>query len=111
MEDNLERNGITNVDIEPGKAENVISTMELESDAAYDMIILDPPRAGCERAVLNGILELAPRRVVYVSCNPSTLARDVKVLRLGGYNLKSIKAFDMFPQTLHIEAVVLMEKI
>ncbi|GHS89325.1 23S rRNA (uracil-5-)-methyltransferase RumA [Synergistales bacterium] len=111
MEDNLERNGITGVDIEPGKAENVISTMELERDTDYDMVILDPPRAGCDGAVLNGILKLAPRRVVYVSCSPSTLARDVKILRGGGYGLKSIKAFDMFPQTLHVETVVLLEKL
>ncbi|GHV35006.1 23S rRNA (uracil-5-)-methyltransferase RumA [Synergistales bacterium] len=110
MEDNLDRNGITSVDIEPGKAENVIQTMELERNTAYDMIILDPPRAGCEHAVLDGILKLSPRCVVYVSCNPSTLARDVKVLIEGGYNLKSVKAFDMFPQTLHIETVVLLEK-
>ncbi|GHS97663.1 23S rRNA (uracil-5-)-methyltransferase RumA [Synergistales bacterium] len=111
MEDNLERNGITDVDVEPGKAENVISTIEIERDAAYDMIVLDPPRAGCERAVLDGILKLSPKRVVYVSCNPSTLARDAKVLRVGGYAIKSVKAFDMFPQTLHVETVVLLEKL
>ena len=75
----------------------------------YDLVVLDPPRGGCERAVLDKIIELKTGRVVYVSCNPATLARDAKILNEGGYALKSVEAFDMFPHTVHVETVVLME--
>ncbi|MDR1376803.1 MAG: 23S rRNA (uracil(1939)-C(5))-methyltransferase RlmD, partial [Synergistaceae bacterium] len=101
MKSNLERNGVTNVRVLEGKAEDVVSDV----GAGYDLVVLDPPRAGCERAVLDKILELGPARVVYVSCDPSTLARDAKILRQGGYRLTSVRAFDMFPQTVHVETV------
>jgi 23S rRNA (uracil1939-C5)-methyltransferase len=80
-----------------------------ELSGGYDAIVLDPPRSGCERAVLDKILEFKPKRVLYVSCNPATLARDAKILRESGYRLKSLQAFDMFPQTVHVETAASME--
>ena len=70
-----------------------------------DFLLLDPPRAGAESAVISGILALRPARIAYVSCDPATLARDLKKLIAGGYALDSIVAFDMFPQTHHVETV------
>src|ERR1700754_223009 len=71
-----------------------------------DFILLDPPRAGAESAVIKGILDFAAPRVTYVSCDPATLARDLKKLVAGGYAIESLRAFDLFPQTHHVETVV-----
>jgi 23S rRNA (uracil1939-C5)-methyltransferase len=71
-----------------------------------DFVLLDPPRVGAESRVIAGVLGLQPRRISYVSCDPATLARDLKKLIAGGYHLASISAFDMFPQTHHVETVV-----
>jgi len=71
-----------------------------------DFVLLDPPRAGAESAVIKGILDLHPKEISYVSCDPATLARDLKKLIAGGYVLDSIAGFDLFPQTHHVETVV-----
>ena len=71
-----------------------------------DFLLLDPPRTGAEPAVIEGILSLKPKHVSYVSCDPATLARDLKTLLAAGYSLDSIAAFDMFPQTHHVETIV-----
>ena len=71
-----------------------------------DFLLLDPPRTGAENKVITGILELRPQRIAYVSCDPATLARDLKKLIAGGYSLDSVIAYDMFPQTHHVETVV-----
>ncbi|HYJ88727.1 MAG TPA: class I SAM-dependent RNA methyltransferase [Pyrinomonadaceae bacterium] len=71
-----------------------------------DVLLLDPPRTGAENRVISGIIGLRPDRIVYVSCDPATLARDLKKLMAAGYSLDKIKAFDMFPQTHHVETVV-----
>ena len=71
-----------------------------------DFLLLDPPRTGAESRVIAGILNLKPRRISYVSCDPATLARDLKKLIAGGYTLDSLVAFDMFPQTHHVETIV-----
>jgi len=70
-----------------------------------DFLLLDPPRTGAESRVIGGILQLRPRQISYVSCDPATLARDLKKLIAGGFSLDSIVAFDMFPQTHHVETV------
>jgi 23S rRNA (uracil1939-C5)-methyltransferase len=74
------------------------------------VVIVDPPRKGCEKEVIDTIINMAPEKVVYVSCNPSTLARDIKLLEIGGYKLKKVQPVDMFPWSVHVECVVLMEK-
>lgn len=71
-----------------------------------DLLLLDPPRTGAESRVIAGILQIKPKRICYVSCDPATLARDLKKLIAGGYSLDSLAAFDMFPQTHHVETVV-----
>ena len=70
-----------------------------------DFLLLDPPRAGAESRVIGGILQLKPKRICYVACDPATLARDLKKLIAGGYSLDSLDAFDMFPQTHHVETI------
>ena len=106
MERNMRDNGVANVRSLKGRAEEVMTDLP----GGYDLIVLDPPRSGCEGAVLNKILEFGPKRVLYVSCNPATLARDAKILREGGYRLEALRAFDMFPQTVHVETVAFMER-
>lgn len=71
-----------------------------------DFLLLDPPRTGAESRVISGIIRMKPRRISYVSCDPATLARDLKKLIAGGYSIQSMRAFDMFPQTHHVETVV-----
>ncbi len=73
---------------------------------SVDFVLLDPPRAGAESVVIKSILDLHPKRISYVSCDPATLARDLKKLLAGGYDIDLIAAFDMFPQTHHVETVV-----
>ena len=95
-----------NVDLYEGRAEDVI----LHLDVKPDIVLVDPPRAGLERGALDGILHLNPRTVAYVSCDPSTLARDAGRLINGGFRLVDVTPFDLFPQTYHIESVSLFEK-
>ncbi len=76
-----------------------------DDDVPVDFLLLDPPRAGAEPSAIEGILALKPRQISYVSCDPATLARDLKILMAGGYVLEAVTAFDMFPQTHHVETV------
>jgi 23S rRNA (uracil1939-C5)-methyltransferase len=73
---------------------------------SFEFVLLDPPRAGAESAVIKGIADLAPSRIVYVSCDPATLARDLKKLIAQKFEVESVTGFDMFPQTHHVETVV-----
>ena len=74
------------------------------------MIVVDPPRKGLSQEAIDAIVEMCPERVVYVSCDPATLARDVKLLTARGYRLRSAEAVDMFPRCAHVETVVLMTR-
>ena len=76
-----------------------------------DVIVMDPVRAGCSEEVLKAAAGMNPKRIVYVSCNPATFARDTKILKLEGYEIKEIQPVDMFPQTMHVEAIVLLSKL
>lgn len=105
---NAELNGFTNTLFEAGPAEEVIPRWYAEGKEA-DVLVVDPPRKGCDEALLNTIIEQKPKRVVYVSCNPATLARDLRILEDGGYKTKEIQPVDMFPHTTHCEAVAWLE--
>ena len=93
--------GIDNLEFHEGKTEDVLSTL----DSRVDAVIFDPPRAGCDLAALEAIVRWAPRRIVYVSCEPETLARDLRVLVRGGLRVEHVEPIDMFPQTHHTECV------
>lgn len=105
---NAELNGFTNTYFEAGPAEEVIPRWYKEGKEA-DVLVVDPPRKGCDEALLNTIIEQKPKRVVYVSCNPATLARDLRILEDGGYKTMEVQPVDMFPQTTHCEAVAWLE--
>ncbi|GAA4868628.1 23S rRNA (uracil(1939)-C(5))-methyltransferase RlmD [Paenibacillus vulneris] len=107
---NARLNGIRNVQFETGAAEVVIPEWRRQG-IAPDVIVVDPPRKGCDAALLDTILEMRPSRVVYVSCNPSTLARDLQVLAAGGYTTVEVQPVDMFPHTVHVECVIGMQRI
>jgi 23S rRNA (uracil1939-C5)-methyltransferase len=104
---NAELNGMTNVHFEAGPAEVVLPEWTRQG-IRPDVIVVDPPRKGCDAALLATILELQPRRVVYVSCSASTLARDLRVLVDGGYGVAEVTPVDMFPHTVHVESVALL---
>lgn len=95
---------LSNVELREGKVEDVLPELETTPDA----VLLDPPRAGCAPPVLRAIAQFRPRTVVYVSCNPATLARDLRTLTGAGFALERVAPLDMFPQTAHIEAVALL---
>ncbi len=101
---NAELNGIENVEFAVGEAEVVIPNWYKEGIVA-DVLVVDPPRKGCDDALLQTIIEMKPKKVVYVSCNPATLARDLRVLEDGGYRTVEVQPVDMFPHTTHCEAV------
>ncbi|OMP68036.1 23S rRNA (uracil(1939)-C(5))-methyltransferase RlmD [Domibacillus epiphyticus] len=104
---NAELNGIKNAAFEAGKAEEVIPAWHKQG-IRPDVIVVDPPRKGCDEALLQTILDMKPKRVVYVSCNPGTLARDLRTLEDGGYKTREVQPVDMFPQTVHVEAVAVL---
>lgn len=106
--ENAKLNGIENVEFFVGKAEEVLSR-EYEKNGVYaDVIVVDPPRKGCDEVLLNTILKMKPERVVYVSCDSATLARDLKVLCAEDYELTRVSTTDMFPQSTHVETVCLL---
>lgn len=107
--ENAKLNGIKNVEFIVGESETVIPDMHKKGVRA-DVIVVDPPRKGCDEKLLEVIAKMAPERVVYVSCNPATLARDLKYLAEHGYEVKEVQPVDMFPQTMHVEVVVRIER-
>ena len=112
---NAKINDITNAEFYVGKAEEVLPGYYREYQESHggetahaDVIVVDPPRKGCEESLLQTIVDMQPEKVVYVSCDSATLARDVKFLRESGYELKKITPVDQFPNTVHVETVCLL---
>ncbi|MGG4093468.1 23S rRNA (uracil(1939)-C(5))-methyltransferase RlmD [Paenibacillus lautus] len=105
---NAELNGMKHVEFEVGASEDVIPRWK-EQGIEADVIVVDPPRKGCDPRLLETILEMKPERVVYVSCNPSTLARDLRMLEDGGYRTVEVTPVDMFPHTVHVESVAVLK--
>lgn len=101
-------NNISNAEFIVGKAEDIFPKL-LKKGVKGNKVVVDPPRKGCEKEVLEAIANLSPERVVYVSCNPSTMARDIKYLIENGYGVKEIQPIDMFPHTAHVESIVKLE--
>ena len=114
---NAEKNGLHNTEFFVGAAEEVLPKWVEEQKREgkdvgnlVDVVSLDPPRKGCDEACLSAVLELSPKRIVYVSCDPGSLARDIKYLGEGGYKLEKWVGIDNFPRTGHVETVVLLSR-
>ncbi len=107
---NASLNNITNAEFFVGKAEEVVPKMYKECGIGADVVVVDPPRKGCDEKLLETMIEMNPERIVYVSCDSATLARDLKYLRENGYEVKKVQPVDMFPHTGHVETVVLLSK-
>jgi len=107
---NLKRAGFAGAKCYQGDAAAILKREFVEPGLKADVVILDPPRDGCSEGVLESLSLLQPGRIVYVSCNPSTQARDVRHLLNSGYCLEIVQPFDMFPQTAHIEAIALLTR-
>ena len=105
---NAALNHITNAEFFTGKAEEVLPEQYAKNKVYADVIVVDPPRKGCDQVCLDTILKMAPKRVVYVSCDSSTLARDLRYLADGGYEVEKVRCCDMFGQSCHVETVVLL---
>ena len=108
--ENAARNGITNAKFYVGKAEEVLPDLYEKEGIYADVICIDPPRKGCDIAALETMLKMAPKRIVYVSCDSATLARDLRILCDGGYKLEHVRPCDMFPMSVHVETVCLLSK-
>ena len=106
---NAINNNVTNVEFIVGDAIDVMPRM-FKQGIKPDVIIVDPPRAGCEQKVLETFVSMEPKRIVYVSCNPASLARDLAILNDLGYKAQEIQPVDMFAQTFHVESVALIER-
>ena len=106
----LERAGITNAEIYEGASE-VVAPKLIEEGEKADVVVVDPPRKGCGEELLSAIAEMKPERIVYVSCDVATLARDAKYLSEHGYKVEKAYPFDMFPFTHHVETVALLTKL
>ena len=102
-------NNINNAEFYAGKAEEILPKLYKRNITA-DVVIVDPPRKGCEKEVIDTINNMQAERVVYVSCNPSTLARDIKLLERGGYKLTKVQPIDQFPWTVHTECICKLER-
>ncbi|MDO9515670.1 MAG: 23S rRNA (uracil(1939)-C(5))-methyltransferase RlmD [Syntrophales bacterium] len=106
---NAKNHGITNARFQRGDMEGILNRLARE-DAQVDTVLLDPPRVGCTEKTLSAIDRLQPERIVYVSCNPATQARDVRRLTDKGFRLETLQPIDMFPQTQHIEVIAALAR-
>ena len=102
---NAALNRIRNAEFHAADAGDYMNNL-LRQRTKVDVVLLDPPRAGCSEKFLKSLIRLAPEKIVYVSCNPDTLGRDAITLRKGGYRVERITPVDMFPFTTHVESVV-----
>ena len=108
--DNATRNGIDNAEFFCGDAGQ--AALELEKQGIHaDVVVVDPPRKGLNGDTIEALSRFAPRRIVYVSCDPATLARDVALLKERGYRVKDAIAADLFPRCAHVESVVCLERV
>ncbi len=111
---NAKLNGITNAEFFVGKAEEVLPEFYEKAEGEMlhpDVIVVDPPRKGCDEACLDTMLRMQPQRIVYVSCDSATLARDLRILCDGGYEIQKVRAFDQFAHTVHVETVVALQRV
>lgn len=106
---NAEMNGFDNVEFIQGAAETIMPKMAAEG-IKPDVIVIDPPRRGCDETTLDAMVKASPDRIVYVSCNPATLARDLRYLEDRGYKTQKVQPIDMFPQTHHVECVAIIQR-
>ncbi len=104
---NISANSIDNVEVLEMSAERAVKFL---AGRRFDAVVMDPPRKGCSDQVLKGVCALRPSRIVYISCNPSTLARDSLFLIRNGFSLKKVQPFDMFPQTFHVECIATFQR-
>ena len=107
--ENARRNQITNAEFYVGKAEEVLPELFERKGIRPDVIVVDPPRKGCDEKCLETMIAMQPERIVYVSCDPATLARDLKILCGGGYEIRRVRAVDQFGHTCHVEVVIMMQ--
>jgi 23S rRNA (uracil1939-C5)-methyltransferase len=107
---NATANGVGNVEFIVGDAVEVLPKLRADGVKPH-AIVVDPPRAGCAPVVLDTFARMWPERIVYVSCNPASLARDLGLLAEKGYETREIQPVDMFPHTYHVECVVLMSRV
>lgn len=108
---NAELNKLEQMEFYVGPAEEMIPYLYEEKGITADVVVVDPPRKGCEVALLDTIIKMKPKRMVYVSCDPATLARDLKYMWENGYEVVEIQPVDMFPMTVHVETVCLLKRI
>lgn len=107
---NAKINNIHNAQFYVGAAEEVLPKAYKEDKIYADVIVVDPPRKGCDQSLLDTIIAMAPKRVVYVSCDPATLARDLKYLCGNGFKLEKVRAVDQFSHSVHVESVILLHR-
>ena len=114
---NAKINDMENVEFFVGKAEEVLPEYYAEYERQHgkkayaDVIVVDPPRKGCDETLLDTMVKMQPKRIVYVSCDSATLARDLKYLCEKGYELKKVKPVDQFPMTTHVEVIIKMQLV
>ena len=107
---NAKLNGIENTEFFVGKAEEVVPKMFKEYGIGADVVVVDPPRKGCDKKLLETMVAMKPERIVYVSCDSATLARDLAYLSDEGYKVEVVQPVDMFPHSVHVETVCLLSK-
>ena len=108
--ENAKNNNITNAEFLLGKSEDIIKKL-ISQNVKLDAVIVDPPRKGCEESFLRDLAAMDIEKIVYVSCNPATLARDMEIMRGLGYKLGAVQPVDMFPGTYHVEVITLLSKL